>query len=285
MRKTLFISFIFLFLFTIPFLAKAQENETEQVIADKEKPQLDVGVFYSSYLHYYGRTDSLTSSGVFPLLEFRPNKHFYINAAPVFVNNTLQSFDYAGTVATAGYRFGRDAKDFGNIYIVKPVYKANSDLVQSALRVQVAGAYSWLNKAINITLGGDVKFSDNIDYGVTGGLGRIFRFEPGSGFVIVVNPSATINAGTQQFAKTYYKQSNFLLFPGVEQQVTEDVKSFNILSYEFSSLIVLAKGKFQLIMNPSYVVPQNLLKVENRPDLSERGKKMVYVTAGAKIIF
>jgi hypothetical protein len=49
--------------------------------------------------------------------------------------------------------------------------------------------------------------------------------------------------------------------------------------------IVLGKGKFQLIANPSYIIPQNLVEVANRPDLSERGKQTFYITAGAKISF
>jgi hypothetical protein len=50
-----------------------------------------------------------------------------------------------------------------------------------------------------------------------------------------------------------------------------------MLSYEFSMPIVLAKGKFQFILIPAYVMPQNLI--------AERGKDMLYVTAGAKINF
>ena len=40
-----------------------------------------------------------------------------------------------------------------------------------------------------------------------------------------------------------------------------------------------------MLANPAYVIPQNLVKVEGRPDLTERGKEMFYVTAGAKINF
>ncbi|HMU47689.1 MAG TPA: hypothetical protein PKC72_15065 [Chitinophagaceae bacterium] len=275
----------FIFAAFLLFSCLANGQQTGDSALHKDKLQFKLGVFYNSNLNYYGRTDSLKSSAVFPIAELWFNQHLYLNAAPVFINNVIQKFEYAGSVATAGYRFGRDNKEAGNIYFVKPFYKINTDLVQSALKAQVAGTYSWLNKIINITAGADVKFSNKIDYGVTGGLDHIFKAEPGKGFVIVINPSAYINAGTQQFTKTYYKKSSFLLFPGVEQQVTEEVKGFNILSYEFSSLIIIAKGKFQFIINPSFVVPQNLIKVENRPDLSERGKNIFYATLGAKVIF
>lgn len=250
----------------------------------EEKMQFKLGVYYNSNLNYYGRTDSLRSSGVFPVAELRFNKNFYVNAAPVFVNNAVSKFDYAGTVATAGYMF-REDKWGGNIYLVKPFYKDNSELVQSALKAQAAANFTRSTRVVNITAGGDIKFSDKVDYGVTAGLDHILRVEPGEGFVIVINPSAYINAGTQQFTKTYYKKSSFLLFPGTTQQVTESVKGFNILSYELSMPVVLATGKFQLIANPAYVIPQNLIVVEGRPDLSERGENLFYVTLGAKVTF
>ena len=253
--------------------------------APKTSMQFKLGVFYNTGLNYYGRTDSLRSSGFFPVLEAWFNNHFYITAAPVFVINSLDGFDYAGTVAVAGYRFGKENKSAGNIYFVKPFYKDNSQLVQSALKAQAAASGSWLNKAVNVTIGGDVKFSDKIDFGLNAGLDHLFRFELDGPSVLVIDPSAYVHAGTQQFTKTYYKQSSFLLFPGIQQEVTEEVSNFKVLSYEFSVPIVFAKGKFQLLATPAYVIPQNLITVANRPDLSERGRNMFYATIGTKLTF
>lgn len=272
-----------LFLVAALSAATCIQAQTDSAAA-KSKTEFKLGVYYNSNLNYYGRTDSLRSSGFFPMAELWFGKGFYINAAPVFVNNAVSSFEYAGTVATAGYRF--DGKIGGNIFFVKPLYKDNSDLVQSALKGQFTSNFTWNNKILNLTAGGDLKFSDNVDYGATAGVDHLFRFEPGDGFVLVLDPSAYVFAGTQRFSKTYYKKSGgFLFFPGVEQQVTESVNQFKILSYEFSMPVVLAKGKFQFIANPAYVMPQNLVTIPNRPDLSERGKETFYVTVGAKYTF
>jgi len=121
--------------------------------------------------------------------------------------------------------------------------------------------------------------------GVMAGFDHVLRYQLNNKIVFVADPSAFINAGTQQFTNTYYKKSNFLLFPGVEQSVSEEVKSFNILSYELSVPVVFAKGKFQFLLTPAYVIPQNLITVQGRPDLSERGKEMFYATIGAKLSF
>src|SRR5215510_12522282 len=133
--KKLFCKFIWIFTL---FFATTIQAQSDSVSSEKGKTQFKLGVFYNSGLNYYGRTDSLRSSGVFPLAELWFTKNFYINAAPVFINNETISMQYAGTVTTIGYQFNEDDKLSGHIYFVKPFYKDNSQLVQSALKAQVA---------------------------------------------------------------------------------------------------------------------------------------------------
>lgn len=72
-------------------------------------------------------------------------------------------------------------------------------------------------------------------------------------------------------------------YPAPDCLITSEVKKMNILSYEFSVPIIYSSGKWMLLAIPSYVIPQNLVKSESRPDLNERGKEMFYVTIGGKI--
>ena len=261
-------------------------NGQSQPAVEKKKTEFKISANYNTGLNYYGRVDSLHSSGFFPLAELWFNESFYMNAAPVFVNNAAASFQYAGTIASVGYQFKSENKWLGNIYLVKPFYQESSELVQSALKAQTGMTLTWLNKAINVTGGADVKFSDKTDYGLTAGLDHIFRYQINDKTVLVIDPSAYINAGTQQFTKSYLKRtSGFLFFPGNEQVVTESAQKFNILSYEFSVPVIFATGKLQLLFTPAYILPQNLLIVEGRPDLSERGENMFYATMGAKMRF
>jgi len=258
---------------------KAQNDST-----GISKIKVKLSANYNSNLNYYGRTDSLNSSGFFPMAELWLDKHFYINAAPVFVHNIVTSFDYAGTITTIGHQFITDEKKwFGNAYLLKPFYKNNSQLVQSALKAQVAFNLTSLNKILNITGGVDVKLSEKTDFGITAGLDHLFRQQFRDNSVIVIDPSAYVFAGTQQFSRSYYKQNNMLLLPA-GQRVSESVTGFNILSYEFSIPIIYAKEKLQLSFIPTYVIPQNLITVEGRPDLSERGKEMFYATVAVKLI-
>jgi hypothetical protein len=251
----------------------------------KQKPQFKLSLNYNSALNYYGRTDDLRSSGFFPLAEFWFNKNFYISAAPVFVTNAVKSFDYAGTVGTVGYLKSTE-KMITNLYLTKPFYEENTQLVQSALKAQTGLNLSFLNKFVNVTMGGDIKFSDEIDFGANAGLDHIIRKQLKNQAVFVFDPSAYIYAGTQNFTTTYYKKKTSLpLFPGNSEQVTETDKKFDVLAYEFSAPLVYAKGKWMFMVTPSYILPQNLVAVPNHPELSESGKNMFYTTLTAKHTF
>jgi hypothetical protein len=249
------------------------------------KAEFKLSVNYNSNLNYYGRTDSLKSTGFFPMAEIWFSPKFYINAAPVFVNNKLQSFEYAGTVATAGFQ-NLTEKWLTNLYVLKPFYKESSQLVQSALKAQAGINISSLNKIANITVGGDVKFSDKTDFGATAGLDHIIRMDNKDGSAFVIDPSFYAYAGTQNFTNTYYKKKAGLpFFPGTNEQVTETVQQFTILAYEASVPLIYVKDKWMVLATPSYILPQNLITVPNRPDLSERGENTFYITLALKRTF
>ena len=272
--------FAALFLLFLVHAAGAQSDTT------RTKPQFKLSINYNTHLNYFGRTDSLRSSGVFPLAELWVTPKFYVNAAPIFVNNALQKFDYAGTVATVGYQ-NVGTKWISSVYLTKPFYKESSELVQSALKAQSGVSFTYRNKIINLNAGGDVKFSDKVDFGATGGLDHVVRIETKNNAVIVLDPSVYAYAGTQNFQQTYYKKNKngLLLLPRNNQVVTEEVSRFSILAYEATMPIIYAKGKVMLIATPSYILPQNLITVPNRPDLSERGENMFYGTLTAKYTF
>jgi hypothetical protein len=269
--------FLFIILCASTVITNAQTDS-----ATSTKVQFKVSGNYNSGLNYYGRTDSLRSSGYFPMAELWFGESFYINAAPIFVNNKAVSFDYAGSVATVGYQFN-GSKWLGNIYFLKPFYEANSGLVQSALKAQSGVSITKLNQVLNVTAGADAKFSDKVDFGAMGGIDHIFRVQNTDNSVFVADPSFYVYAGTQQFQETYYKRSNNPILPPTEE--TKNINRFNILAYELSMPVIYAKNKIMLIATPAYVMPQNLIEVPNRPDLSERGKGMFYTTVAVKYTF
>jgi hypothetical protein len=276
--KQLITFFLLLFIFCSPAV-EAQTDSTSK------KLQVKLSLNYNSNLNYYGRTDSIRSNGAFPMAEIWFTPKFYVNAAPIFVSNKLATFDYAGTVATVGYQNLTD-NWLTNMYLLKPFYEQNVRLVQSALKAQSGITISRLNKILNVTTGADVKFSDRTDLGATFGLDHIYRKSLKNGAVLVVDPSAYVYAGTQNFSRTYRrKKAGIAILPGGEEEVTESVKQFNILAYEVSVPVVYGRGKWQAMFTPAFVLPKNLVTVQGRPDLSETGSNTFYTTLTVKHTF
>ena len=275
-RKLVFIGFV---------LLASQISFAQTDTTPSQKIKFKLGINYNSRLNYYGRTDDLKSTGVFPQAELWLSENMYVNAGPVFVNNAVQSMDYSGTVTSLGYLHTTE-KWITNLYLLKPFYKSSSQLVQSALKAQAGASFSRLNKVLNFNFGGDIKYSDKIDFGATAGLDHLIRKELKNGSVIVIDPSIYAYAGTQNFSNTYYKKRpGNILFPGTTEEISESVTKFNVLAYEFSVPVVYAKGNWMALLTPSYILPQNLVTVNDRPDLSERGENMFYATLGLKYTF
>ena len=266
----------------LSFISSAQNDSLQNA-----KAQFKISLNYNTRLNYYGRTDSLKSSGFFPMAELWFTPKFYVNAAPIFVNNAVQHFDYAGTVTTLGYQ-NVTTHWMTSLYVSKPFYKSSSELVQSALKAQSGATFSFLNKYLNLTAGGDVKFTDKADFGATAGVDHLIRQELGEQSVLVFDPSFTVYAGTQNFQRSYYKKTSggVLLLPTTsEQLVTEQATRFNVLAYEASLPVVYSKSKWTFVASPAYIVPQNLITVPGRPDLSEKGVNTFYATLTAKYAF
>ena len=241
------------------------------------------GAVFAPRLHYYGRTDSLKSSALLPvvLIQF-DSVGIYASGTSVFLNNRIQQFEYAGTIAELGYKFGKPMRFSGNIYANKFFYNT-TQLPQSALKAQVGTNLAYHTRPVNVTITGSAAFADRTDFFASGGLNHNFTWRKGKS-VLVITPTAVANAGSQNFTNTYYKQ-NIPGLPLPPQEVTESSKRFTFLSYDFSLPLVYAyKGLF-LIVTPTYVVPDNVIKVANHPELSETASNLFFVNLTALYSF
>lgn len=272
-----------IFMLSSVMLMQQSQGQTDSTSA---KPSFKIGINYNSSINYFGRSDSMKSSAVFPMAELWFTPDFYVNAAPIFVNNSIQQFEYAGTVTTLGFQHVSDHWITG-LYAMKPFYPQSSVLVQSALKGQAGFNLSFLNPVLNLNGGVDVKFSDQTDLGLTAGVDHTLVLGNAGKGIWVIDPSVYAYAGTQHFQQTYNRRRSggLLNLPGNNQTMMEDVKKLNILAWEASLPIVYSKGPWMLLATPAYVMPQNLVKVQDRPDLSEQGENMFYATLGVKYSF
>ena len=241
--------------------------------------QYTFGTGYASKLHYFGRTDSLKSSAFVPSVTAKFSNGLYLSGSFIFVNNSDASLKYTATITEAGYRFGKNEGFAGNIYADKFFYSARSSLVQSVQKGQVGFALSHLNNILDINTGGSAVFSDKTDYFLNGGIDHLFRIETGKNLFVII-PTATINAGTQNFTSTYLKKRNVLFFPVADESVTTNDQKFQVLSYELSVPITYIYNKFAFSFTPGYVIPQNVTQVANRPDLAKNTSNLFYANLG-----
>jgi hypothetical protein len=263
-----------LLLFFVAILSIAASfSQVDSTTKDK-KNIIIASLNYQSKLHYFGRVDSLESSGLFPSIGFELKNGLYATGNFIFIQNSLQPTAYTGTTIEAGYRFPESEHFTGNVFYTHFLYKDNSELVQSALKGQTGINAAYTNKIVNLNIGADLKFSDKTDVGATFGLDHLFIKKIKEGMAFAFNPSAYVYAGTQQFSNTYVKNTSPILgLPTTGQTVTEQITSFNVLAYEFSAPIVFVAGKFNASVTPSYVLPQQLIPGEN-------GKNLFYISLG-----
>ena len=259
-------------------------NSYSQNVEDSAKNEFSASINYQSTLHYFGRVDSLKSQGVFPVIGLKSKTGLYLNSTFIFIQNAATPLNYTGTILEGGYRFPYSKNFSGNIYYDHFLYQDKSVLVQSALKGQAGINTTWNNKIVNVNMSGDAKFSNSTtDFGVSAGLDKLFLFRNIiDNVVLAVNPSAYIYSGTHNYFKNVKKNSGLPILPSNNSSV-EQAKKFAILAYEISVPLVLVKGKFNAYISPAYVIPQNLVTVVSRPDLSERGNNLFYISAGVGV--
>lgn len=274
---------ILFFVFSVLTQGLKAQDSLAAPAPTKKKTTFTIGTSYLPKLHFYGRTDSLKSTALAPNVLLQFGNGIYLSSTVIFLNNKQSSLKYGATIAGAGYRFGKNKGLAGTVYGDLFFY-ANKDLVQSSQKGQVGYTLSYLNPVLNINNNSSIVFSGNNDYFSSLGVDHPFRFVKGKS-VFVVIPTVAANGGTQNFTNTYYRTRTLNGIPIPPEQVTETGKKFNLLSYEISVPVVFVHNKLALSLTPGYVMPQNVMKVEGRPDLSENAKNLFYANVGVFYTF
>jgi hypothetical protein len=250
----------------------------QPVVAAKPKTSLLLSSNFLSKLHYYGRTDSLKSTALVPNILLQFGNGIYLSSSFIFINNNQKNLDYAATVAGAGFNFGKSKGLAGSIYADAFFYK-NISLVQASQKGQAGVKLSHLNKFIDVNAAASTVFSDNSDYFASLGMDHIFKYRHKKS-VFVIIPTFTANAGTQNFTNTYYRTRTLNGLPVGNEQVTENSKKFNLLSFETSLPMAYVYKKLIVTVTPGFVIPQNVITVSGRPDLSENASNLFYANVG-----
>ena len=257
------------------YVATAQDSS-------QKKPVFSATVAYQSYVHFLGRSDSVSTAAALPIVSYQLKNGLYAQAAAILIHNAVLPFQLAGGSIETGCRFPETDHFSGNIFASKFLYKDQSMLPQSVLQYQTGINTTIKTKPVNINLAGDLKFSNQTDIGLTGGLDHLFivPLKKGEAKAVALNPTYTAYGGTQRFIKQYEeKQQNIAGIPVGNPQVREEqVNRISLLAHEFTMPVVLVINKFNAFISPSYVVPVNLINSNG-----EYGRNTFYITAGIGI--
>lgn len=281
--KTANMKSIYLYLAGLLFTnyAYSQTDSTSKQYSDKSV--FSANIVYQSLAHFLGRTDSLGSYVVIPVVSYQHKSGLYIQAAGVGVGNAKAALSLTGGSLEAGLRFKTENKFDGNIYASRFLYQDKSVLVQSALQYQAGINTSFKTNIINFNIAGDVKFSSNTDYGLTPGIDKMFLIPLGGKTTFVINPVAAVFFGTQRFTNSYTDKISQNIFgvpvsPTTFRTTSKNINQFSLLAYEYNLNLILVSGKFNFSFNPSFVSPQNLV-LQN----GEYGKDRFYFSTSVGI--
>jgi len=274
---------VLLALLVLPALGMGQSaTDTSQVKKDssiaKKKSVFAATMLSQNRLHYFGRTDSLNSGGLLAQAGYQLKWGLYVQGTAVFIDNSVQTMQYTGSLLEGGYRY--KSKHFsGNVFFIQFLYRDNSILLQSAIKQQTGINFSYTNKIFNLTLGGDLKFSNRTDAGATAGLDHLFIFKGKHKNAFAFDPAFYAYAGTQNFVTSYTEEKRGLLgFPIGSTTVSQQVSNFNLLAYEVNMPIVYVYHHFNVSVTPAYIMPQNVLE-------GEKAGNLFYLTFGLGVRF
>src|SRR5687767_874054 len=107
-----------LIILSVPILLFASKtfSQSDSTVSDSTKKfRVSLGINYNSHLNYFGRTDSIKSSGFFPTLELNFGKHRYARASAIFSYSKGVNPMYNRSVVQAGYQFNSNNQWLGDL--------------------------------------------------------------------------------------------------------------------------------------------------------------------------
>lgn len=243
-------------------------SNAQDIRKGKTRTLAAFGISYSSNLNFYGRTDTSKASGVNPSIEYWLSNSTYLSFSPTFVSDAYESMAYAGSSASIGYQ-----KLLGDWFISagasRSFYTGSSYLSQSVIRNQVYAAASYFSDIINISGGVDFKFSDQADIVLNGGIDHSFISRNANGSIMIIDPSIYAYAGSNYFSRSFLNSKYY-------GPVANQLGSIKMLATELSLPLMYIKDEIFLMINPSYIIPSNLI---NSNGLKEMGGPQFYVSA------
>ena len=291
--RTRIVSCILSMLFSF-IAATAQNNENSiRTISKKETSYILADVSFINDNVFMGRRDSIASPYIFPSIGYYDKSGIFGDISASYLTSSSESrFDLF--LLRAGYLFTSNNWSggiSGNAYF----FNDESYNVQSEMTSGITGLIGYDLKAIEVSVTASSFFNsgNGVDFFGTLMLDRTFKFADSN---LLINPSISLSAGTQNFYEAYY-QSNRLGNrkddgPGGQSQMTDnniminEATQFNLLNIELSTPIQYYYKSFIISFSPTLAFPQSPATITTDEEvIKENLESVFYWSAGLSYWF
>jgi len=258
--------------------AYAQKDTTEVPVP--KKAYLKLGLNFLSNNVYLGRTDTVNTPTLSPTIKYSFKSGIYLSGAMDIITNKNKNKLDGGNFEFGYDHIGDGDVDWGASF-TKLFFNATSTQVDATVS-------SELNAYIDYDIADVVTASMGVNYevaksGFTGdvllspSLSHDFLVDGvfGDDDELLISPSATLNAGSQNFYAGYLVRKNKILAKRVNaayDAYNTALGNFTLLDYELSAPISYIAGKFTFSFTPTLAFAQNSL-----PN-STAGEKVITAT-------
>jgi hypothetical protein len=269
---------------------------------DKTKPDdkddatssFKFGISYISNNVYMGRTDTVTTPVIVPMAKYTFGNGVYFSGSLYFIPTKPKQKLDGGDIA-GGYDFDISDAISAGASFTKLFYSSTSTQIASAISSTLNANVNYDNDYLSPAL--------NVDYNLNRqGINNDFLVSPavahdfitagvfGTSDILLISPTVTLNAGTQNFYDSYLTKkklkSKKLTAKQTEilNQYESKLGQFQILDYELSVPLEYKNGHFLFQLSPTYAVVENQLPKLIAEQLSDQSG-VFYVEASVSLKF
>jgi hypothetical protein len=267
-------------------------------LKSEKKASLKFGLNYLSNSVLLGRADTVATPSVVPEIKYTFKSGIYLSGNIEYIPNRVTHQLDAGSIA-AGYNYDITDDISGSISFSKLFYSASSTQIGSAIT-------STFNANMDYDISDIITPSISIDYNmlqqgfnsdvlINLGLAHDFAKESlfGDNDLLIISPTATMNAGTQNFYAAYLTRKQYK--PTKKGQAKEAVakkiqaaqeaklSQFGLLDYEFSAPVEYKTGSFIFSFTPTYAIAENKLPARITSGMVNANGGLFYFQLGAVI--
>ena len=293
MMKKIIFSYVMLTVLSLIGVTAQNNEKSIRTISKKEASYILADVSFINDNVFMGRRDSIAAPYIFPSIGYYDKSGVFVDFSASYLTSSGESrFDLF--LLSAGYLFTANNWSggvSGNGYF----FNDESYNVQSEMTAGITGLISYDLKAIEVSVTASSFFSsgNGIDFFGTFILDRVFELADSD---ILINPTISLSAGTQNFYEAYY-QSNRLGnrkdhgSGGQNQTTSNNIKineatQFNILNIELSAPIQYYYKSFILSFTPTLAFPQSGATITTEDEVfKENLESVFYWSAGISYWF